>query len=176
MGQPYRALGRAGGARFHDFWREHLLLGVERPTEDSPFIPQLSISFSLDAHHHHPELISLLPPFPSSEKREEKSYLLPQPPSPEMRRLAAAPPRPLLHPHVSPALGVLQQHGRVAMARTTPVPGSRFRKYSAVFEFSQACGICVGTPLRIRGVTVGSVVRVDSSLRSIDAYVELSKE
>jgi ABC-type transporter Mla subunit MlaD len=50
---------------------------------------------------------------------------------------------------------------------------SRFRKYSAVFEFTQACGICVGTPVRIRGVTVGSVVRVDSSLRSIDAYVEV---
>lgn len=53
---------------------------------------------------------------------------------------------------------------------------SRFRKYSAVFEFSQACGICVGTPLRIRGVTVGSVVRVDSSLRSIDAHVEIEDD
>ncbi|KAE8770171.1 protein TRIGALACTOSYLDIACYLGLYCEROL 2, chloroplastic-like [Hordeum vulgare] len=207
-----------------------------------------------------------------------------------MRRLPAAPARPVLHPHISPALGVPQQHGRVAMARTTPavccsyllpnrrtptqgaefeplrsrstdrdrgsamaranpaaasggeaspspspspdggsnpfaplvelwrrtvqplgdygfgkrsvweggvglfmVSGaallalalawlrgfqlrSRFRKYSAVFEFSQACGICVGTPLRIRGVTVGSVVRVDSSLRSIDAYVEVEDD
>jgi len=50
---------------------------------------------------------------------------------------------------------------------------SRFRKYNTVFEFTQACGICVGTPVRIRGVTVGSVVRVDSSLRSIDALVEV---
>jgi ABC-type transporter Mla subunit MlaD len=50
---------------------------------------------------------------------------------------------------------------------------SRFKKYQAVFEFSQACGICVGTPVRIRGVTVGNVVRVDSSLKSIDATVEV---
>ncbi|KAJ3682052.1 hypothetical protein LUZ60_014625 [Juncus effusus] len=53
---------------------------------------------------------------------------------------------------------------------------SRFRKYQAVFEFDQACGICVGTPVRIRGVTVGNVVRVDSSLRSIDATVEVEDD
>ncbi|XP_008784582.1 protein TRIGALACTOSYLDIACYLGLYCEROL 2, chloroplastic-like [Phoenix dactylifera] len=53
---------------------------------------------------------------------------------------------------------------------------SRFRKYQAVFEFSQACGICVGTPVRIRGVTVGSVVQVNSSLKSIDATVEVEDD
>ncbi|KAK3166631.1 hypothetical protein QOZ80_1AG0048310 [Eleusine coracana subsp. coracana] len=53
---------------------------------------------------------------------------------------------------------------------------SRFRKYHTVFEFTQACGICVGTPVRIRGVTVGSVVRVDSSLRSIDAHVQVDDD
>lgn len=50
---------------------------------------------------------------------------------------------------------------------------SRPRKYQVVFQFSQACGICVGTPVRIRGVTVGSVVRVGSSLKSIDAVAEV---
>ncbi|KAK1325373.1 hypothetical protein QJS10_CPA01g01446 [Acorus calamus] len=53
---------------------------------------------------------------------------------------------------------------------------SRFRKYQTVFEFSQACGICMGTPVRIRGVTVGSVVRVNPSLKSIDAVVEVDDE
>ncbi|CAD5163070.1 unnamed protein product [Musa acuminata subsp. malaccensis] len=53
---------------------------------------------------------------------------------------------------------------------------SRFRKYQVVFEFSQACGICVGTPVRIRGVNVGNVVRVDSTLRSIDAIAEVDDD
>ena len=50
---------------------------------------------------------------------------------------------------------------------------SKFRKYTAVFEFAQACGICTGTPVRIRGVTVGDVIRVNPSLKSIEAVVEV---
>lgn len=50
---------------------------------------------------------------------------------------------------------------------------SKFRKYLAVFEFSQAAGICTGTPVRIRGVTVGNVIRVNPSLRNIEAVVEV---
>lgn len=50
---------------------------------------------------------------------------------------------------------------------------SKFRKYLAVFEFAQACGICNGTPVRIRGVTVGNVIRVNPSLKSIQAVVEV---
>lgn len=51
---------------------------------------------------------------------------------------------------------------------------SRFRKYLAVFEFSQACGISTGTQVRIRGVTVGNVIRVNPSLKSIEAVVEVN--
>lgn len=50
---------------------------------------------------------------------------------------------------------------------------SRFRKYLTVFEFTQACGISTGTPVRIRGVNVGSVIRVNSSLAIIEAVVEV---
>lgn len=50
---------------------------------------------------------------------------------------------------------------------------SRFRKYQTVFELSQASGICTGTPVRIRGVTVGSVIRVNPSLKNIEAVAEV---
>lgn len=51
---------------------------------------------------------------------------------------------------------------------------SKTAKYQAVFEFSQACGITVGTPVRIRGVDVGSVVKVTPSLEKIDVTAEVS--
>ncbi|PON63550.1 Mce/MlaD [Parasponia andersonii] len=53
---------------------------------------------------------------------------------------------------------------------------SKFRKYLAVFEFAQACGISTGTPVRIRGVTVGNVVRVNPSLKNIEAVVEVEDD
>uniref|UniRef100_A0A2N9FZP9 Mce/MlaD domain-containing protein n=1 Tax=Fagus sylvatica TaxID=28930 RepID=A0A2N9FZP9_FAGSY len=53
---------------------------------------------------------------------------------------------------------------------------SKFRKYLAVFEFAQACGICTGTPVRIRGVTVGNVIRINPSLKSIEAIVEVEDD
>ncbi|XP_043689775.1 protein TRIGALACTOSYLDIACYLGLYCEROL 2, chloroplastic-like isoform X2 [Telopea speciosissima] len=53
---------------------------------------------------------------------------------------------------------------------------SRLRKYQAVFEFAHACGISMGTPVRIRGLTVGNVVRINPSLKSIEAVVEVEDE
>lgn len=46
-------------------------------------------------------------------------------------------------------------------------------KYEAIIEFSLAQGISVGTPVRIRGVSVGSVVGVKPSLEKIDVVVEV---
>ncbi|GAV88585.1 LOW QUALITY PROTEIN: MCE domain-containing protein [Cephalotus follicularis] len=51
---------------------------------------------------------------------------------------------------------------------------SKFRKYVAVFEFAQACGISTGTPVRIRGLTL--VIRVNPSLKSIEAVFEVDDD
>ncbi|KAJ6866042.1 protein TRIGALACTOSYLDIACYLGLYCEROL 2 [Populus alba x Populus x berolinensis] len=53
---------------------------------------------------------------------------------------------------------------------------SKFRKYTAVLEFAQASGICTGTQVRIRGVAVGEVIRVNPSLKSIEAVVEVEDD
>lgn len=53
---------------------------------------------------------------------------------------------------------------------------SRLRKYHAVFHFQQASGMCTGTPVRIRGVTVGNVIRILPSLNTIDALVQVEDE
>ncbi|XP_030942158.1 protein TRIGALACTOSYLDIACYLGLYCEROL 2, chloroplastic-like [Quercus lobata] len=52
----------------------------------------------------------------------------------------------------------------------------KFQKYQAVFEFAQACGISIGTPVRIRGVNVGNVIRINPSLKSIEAVVEVDDD
>jgi len=49
----------------------------------------------------------------------------------------------------------------------------RTRSYQAIFEFPHACGIQVGTPVRIRGVGVGSVLSVRPSLEQVDVLVEI---
>ncbi|KAK7820018.1 protein trigalactosyldiacylglycerol 2 [Quercus suber] len=52
----------------------------------------------------------------------------------------------------------------------------KFQKYQAVFEFAQACGISIGTPVRIRVVNVGNVIRINPSLKSIEAVVEVDDD
>lgn len=51
--------------------------------------------------------------------------------------------------------------------------GRRGQGYQAIFEFPVACGISVGTPVRIRGVPVGGVLSVQPSLEKVDVLVEM---
>ncbi|GFR46251.1 hypothetical protein Agub_g7800 [Astrephomene gubernaculifera] len=45
--------------------------------------------------------------------------------------------------------------------------------YNATIELPLACGITIGTPLRIRGVQVGQVLAVKPSLERVDVLVEV---
>jgi len=51
--------------------------------------------------------------------------------------------------------------------------GRRGQGYQAILEFPVACGISVGTPVRIRGVPVGGVLGVQPSLERVDVLVEM---
>jgi len=50
---------------------------------------------------------------------------------------------------------------------------NRAQAYQAVIEFPQACGITVGTPVRVRGVRVGNVLSVKPSIAKVDVLVEV---
>ncbi|KAK9865881.1 hypothetical protein WJX84_007182, partial [Apatococcus fuscideae] len=47
--------------------------------------------------------------------------------------------------------------------------------YQAVLEFPLACGIAAGTPVRIRGVAVGSVAEVQSSLERVVVTADIKE-
>lgn len=47
------------------------------------------------------------------------------------------------------------------------------RPYRCVLRFPLACGIGVGTPVRVRGVPVGSVVGVEASLDAVSVLAEI---
>lgn len=51
--------------------------------------------------------------------------------------------------------------------------GRRGQGYQAILEFPVACGISVGTPVRIRGVPVGAVLGVQPSLEKVEVLVEI---
>ncbi|KAL3152198.1 hypothetical protein ABBQ32_001285 [Trebouxia sp. C0010 RCD-2024] len=53
--------------------------------------------------------------------------------------------------------------------------GRRGKGYQAVLEFPVACGISTGTPVRIRGVPVGSVLSVQPSLEQVNVLVEIKE-
>ncbi|KAH1263530.1 Protein TRIGALACTOSYLDIACYLGLYCEROL 2, chloroplastic [Glycine max] len=48
--------------------------------------------------------------------------------------------------------------------------------YTVVFEYTEACGISKGTPVRIRGATAGNVIGVNPFLKSIEAVVEVGDD
>ena len=50
-----------------------------------------------------------------------------------------------------------------------------FSLLQCVLEFPLACGITVGTPVRIRGVPVGSVLSVNPSLEKVEVLVEVRR-
>eukprot|EP00775_Hariotina_reticulata_P007426 gene7426-7635_t len=67
--------------------------------------------------------------------------------------------------------------GLLAVALLAWAKGTALRKgrpYHATIEFPLACGITVGTPVRIRGVAVGSVLNVKPSLDKVDVLVEVN--
>ncbi|KAK9861465.1 hypothetical protein WJX84_012121 [Apatococcus fuscideae] len=47
--------------------------------------------------------------------------------------------------------------------------------YQAIMEFPLACGIAAGTPVRIRGVAVGSVAEVQSSLERVTVTADIKE-
>lgn len=66
--------------------------------------------------------------------------------------------------------------GAAAIGLAAWAKGTALRKgqpYMATIEFPLACGITVGTPVRIRGVAVGSVHNVKPSLDRVDVLCEV---
>lgn len=59
----------------------------------------------------------------------------------------------------------------VGWAKGTALSGRK--PYQAIVQLPEACGVTVGTPLRIRGVAVGSVLSVRPKLERVDVLVEV---
>lgn len=66
----------------------------------------------------------------------------------------------------------LAPHGDPPRLLPPPPEHTRARARQCVLEFPLACGITVGTPVRIRGVPVGSVLAVHPSLERVEVLAE----
>lgn len=53
---------------------------------------------------------------------------------------------------------------------------NRTKSYQAIFDFPLACGIATGTPVRVRGVNIGSVLSVQPSLEKVSVLVEVKDD
>ncbi len=69
------------------------------------------------------------------------------------------------------ALGTGAAFALVSWARGSALRTGR--PYNITVELPQACGITIGTPVRIRGVQVGQVLHVKPSLERVDVFVEV---
>lgn len=70
---------------------------------------------------------------------------------------------PLTH-----SAGCISTKGRAALTGALDTCAAQ-----CVLEFPLACGITVGTPVRIRGVPVGSVLAVHPSLERVEVLAEV---
>ncbi|KAE8673884.1 Protein TRIGALACTOSYLDIACYLGLYCEROL 2 [Hibiscus syriacus] len=157
-----------------------------------PTCPSLSSSTLTAIPHSSRRIVPCLPPKPRSAKVRVMSASTENNPPPcsseEKNPLAVDIPRNIWRQALRPlsdslegGVGLFLVSGTVLLALSLAwLRGfqirSKFRKYLAVFEFAQASGICTGTPVRIRGVTVGNFVRVNPSLRSIEAVIEVEDD
>ena len=53
---------------------------------------------------------------------------------------------------------------------------NKMRSYQAFVEFPFACGIQVGTQVRVRGVKVGNVLSVRPNLERVEVLVEMDDD
>lgn len=66
--------------------------------------------------------------------------------------------------------------GAGLVAWVTGAQLNKGRGYSCTVQFPEACSITVGTPVRLRGIQVGSVLNVQPHLDRVDVLIEVTDE